>query len=1416
MVERQHPENGAAAAAKNAKPCESSKADDEMWFQNDIINEYSLCFPKNLEHIYSIENGGSDEVRKTAKLTAFSALVFYSIRELFAVMDFKFKPPKYMSAISFHIETGVFLLFIIASSIMGFGWTWNLSIWKRIRGHPNPIVAHGSEGIIYFIAFCLVLRMENLVYPIDFLCWQVSTVGFNFVILSALTGAIKYVNTMPVFILSFLVALLRSSILGRSDPNSDSWVRCLAHLFPAFITCLYPLIRVTNAYQTKTELVAWTMYVIEKSSRKKFITKKKVEVEMKTLQERRVCVDLILQMVLPKDIIYRLQCSNYNFSSVTDRYRTAFCIFIDYYSIPGKLHAMSPEKILSSLNSVFKTFDSILEKFPQLEKIKTISSKILLICVPNSKEDIEKCGVAITAFCTEILRGAWDYKEPKDDGELEEEYRLMNVSIGVSFGEIVAGIVGTDRFVFDVYGDTVNTASRMQTLKTDSFPIALCTRKSFLQFPDGTKTQWKSIGMFNVKGKGAMEVHSLQDSLSRQSTLKRDVDHRERTESKVGEDAFRAILTSFRGSVASTATRIKDIPAKKDETRLKVHKDVLAEVVEGGSADEVQEKFRPRLSSKMLVSERKSSKMLLAGEVAEVFESIKRTKSLNRGAKVKSWKVMPVSQKEIDVEAAPLATTTAATDGEVCVDLDFDLDENVKDVDVDVELLTKVRDREHESENSEKVRVIEQELEAKVKSLQGGTSAPQPRPGFGATTMDGGPGTRLSSESQNLWQYAASRNEMNPEDIQKWALGKFNLLFKDERDRNLHRKFIHMDVEQRQMSLYRECMSATVISVSMITIAVLYELYVVEGDARLPSPVRIENPEAHLNAGFLGIYISLVFLPIQQGACWAQIFLPGLRACYKGSGWARYWLNILATFGVLFGTLLTKFGRVWLCPQAVMYLYLSHVSQVDFDSLQPEMPFQLLAIVLAFLSTVPTGALIWLSNANLTDIVQVFAITATVLASKYQHTVAKRTNFLLHVSLVSSRKLQQRESAFFFQLMRAMLPQRVIDEAFSFQNVGADAKIGSGYTLEYFENVTVIYLDIFSFTVLSSLLIPQDLLKLLNILFTRYDAICKLHKIEKILTIGDAYVAMRLPLPTVPNAENPTPHFPPETSDDPYSSKSPIKWTSGLTKLAFMKPRPKSPLPPLHPTPAYQPPKHPASGHARRGSVFGIGGGSVLMAPKQPQVDVGGASTASLVVSMVNEPIHRPSLTQEMLPTAPESSVVSSSNGGMSGSGEDCGGAAACLAGLAMQDATRSVVVDILANAAGGAASGGNVSGSRCWLASVDGNEKVRDLVAGLKVRIGVFTGTAFGCLTGGTTKIKYELVGEAVDEAEKVEQVAQPGTVYCSETTLNLILSASSDSTGWSSGEKSVALYGLRFNEKQGSTSTKKVFEVGRVSSNL
>ncbi|MEI7896586.1 MAG: adenylate/guanylate cyclase domain-containing protein [bacterium] len=200
----------------------------------------------------------------------------------------------------------------------------------------------------------------------------------------------------------------------------------------------------------------------------------------------------LLRNMLPATIARRLKKRE---NVIADRFENAAVVFIDIAGFTTFSSDKTPEYIVEVLTGFFTRMDSLADKH-RMEKIKTIGDRYMAVSgLPEPSPGSVETAAKFALESCEVMR---TYKT--HDG-LD-----LRVRIGIDAGEVVAGIIGDKRFSYDLWGDVVNTASRMESLGVvGEVQITDRVRKKL----DG-KFNTRERGEIDVKGKGSMKTWLLQ------------------------------------------------------------------------------------------------------------------------------------------------------------------------------------------------------------------------------------------------------------------------------------------------------------------------------------------------------------------------------------------------------------------------------------------------------------------------------------------------------------------------------------------------------------------------------------------------------------------------------------------------------------------------------------------------------------------------------------------------------------------------------------------------------------------------------------------------------------------------------------------------------------------------------------------
>jgi guanylate cyclase len=214
-------------------------------------------------------------------------------------------------------------------------------------------------------------------------------------------------------------------------------------------------------------------------------------------------VEALLLNVLPADVAERLQSDP---NSIADHFDEASILFADVVDFTPLSSRLDAREVVGLLDRLFTSFDELVDRY-DVEKIKTIGDCYMVAAgVPRQRPDHAH---ALAGLALEMRECA---KSCLPDGA-DPDLRLR---IGISSGPVVAGVIGRRRFLYDLWGDTVNMASRMESHGTpDTIQI---TRPTFELLRDDFVIE--PIGLVEVKGKGEVETWRLvcrSESFARRS-----------------------------------------------------------------------------------------------------------------------------------------------------------------------------------------------------------------------------------------------------------------------------------------------------------------------------------------------------------------------------------------------------------------------------------------------------------------------------------------------------------------------------------------------------------------------------------------------------------------------------------------------------------------------------------------------------------------------------------------------------------------------------------------------------------------------------------------------------------------------------------------------------------------------------------
>ena len=222
---------------------------------------------------------------------------------------------------------------------------------------------------------------------------------------------------------------------------------------------------------------------------------------LSALRVEQAKAESLLLNILPRSIAEKLKDRS---QTIADQFTSASILFADVVDFTPMAERLPPTEVVGILDHLFSHFDALAERYG-LEKIKTIGDCYMVAAgVPTPRPDHAR---ALALMALDML----DAMRTSDEvGHLGLEIRA-----GINSGPVVAGVIGRKRFLYDLWGDAVNTASRMETHGTPG--RIQITRATYELL--GDEFECVPRGPIAIKGKGEMEVWYLVGHRSRDASV---------------------------------------------------------------------------------------------------------------------------------------------------------------------------------------------------------------------------------------------------------------------------------------------------------------------------------------------------------------------------------------------------------------------------------------------------------------------------------------------------------------------------------------------------------------------------------------------------------------------------------------------------------------------------------------------------------------------------------------------------------------------------------------------------------------------------------------------------------------------------------------------------------------------------------
>lgn len=244
-----------------------------------------------------------------------------------------------------------------------------------------------------------------------------------------------------------------------------------------------------------------SVYLYERLQRSEFSSRRQMEVAYQQLAIEQEQSERLLLNILPQSIAHRLKQSS---GTLAEHFSEASVLFADIVGFTELSTKIPPTEMVELLNKIFSLFDQLAEKH-DLEKIKTIGDAYMVVAgLPMPRHDHV---IAITDMALDMQQELAKFNAANN--------QTFQIRIGINTGPVVAGVIGLKKFIYDLWGDTVNIASRMES---HGIPGSIQVTSETYEL---LKNHYIFVerGIIHVKGRGDMKTYLIKSKISETAIL---------------------------------------------------------------------------------------------------------------------------------------------------------------------------------------------------------------------------------------------------------------------------------------------------------------------------------------------------------------------------------------------------------------------------------------------------------------------------------------------------------------------------------------------------------------------------------------------------------------------------------------------------------------------------------------------------------------------------------------------------------------------------------------------------------------------------------------------------------------------------------------------------------------------------------
>ena len=215
----------------------------------------------------------------------------------------------------------------------------------------------------------------------------------------------------------------------------------------------------------------------------------------KVIEQEKERSEGLLRNILPDETAKELK---ENGSVAAKRFDNVSVLFTDFKGFTTFSEKLSPEELVKTIDYYFSKFDEIMEKHG-IEKIKTVGDAYM--CASGLPFPVEN-----HAF--KLVKAAFDIVDFVNEAMSLNTQASFDIRVGINSGSVVAGVVGTKKFAYDIWGDTVNTASRMES--SGEIGKVNISESTYKILKNNRAFEFEERGSIEAKGKGKIKMYFIK------------------------------------------------------------------------------------------------------------------------------------------------------------------------------------------------------------------------------------------------------------------------------------------------------------------------------------------------------------------------------------------------------------------------------------------------------------------------------------------------------------------------------------------------------------------------------------------------------------------------------------------------------------------------------------------------------------------------------------------------------------------------------------------------------------------------------------------------------------------------------------------------------------------------------------------